>query len=93
MNLPSDSILNTLSIIDSENLSLVYDGLNHQLSPTQLSLLSSEALRDELSAFTITLMKYRNMENNVLDLALALRKIHQNYVSILYEERSKNSAG
>ena len=33
------------------------------------------------------------MENNVLDLSLALRKIHQDYVSILYEDISKRSAG
>lgn len=84
---PEQSVLDSVIIIDYVQLGYLYGGSAPAVSQEKLTVLTSQKLLIELNRYPIQYTRYRAAETNVNELVDQLREIHQRHVSLLTEER------
>lgn len=85
VNVPKDlAILDSLMGLNFPKIDLVYGSLN--FSSQQIDLLKNQQLKVALSTFPSLYSSYKDQENQMKDLTINQRHVHQKYMSLLNYE-------
>ena len=83
VRIPTNAAIDSVSYINYTIVELVYGSINPTFNPNRIELLVNENLRGKIADFMVALTKYKEGENVSKELALELRRIHQNYIWLM----------
>ena len=83
VDLLSEPYLDSVSQINYTIVEMVFGSINPTFNPNRIELLSDESLRSRIAEFMIMLAKYKEVELEAKEMALELRRIHQEYIWLM----------